>query len=808
MARELAIDVEVNALQAEVALGELEADFRKLGHSVEDAEKKAKAFERTLNESSAKKKYRDELSKIRGEQDEAAKSSAALTQAVMRYAGPAVVVEAARRTLAWADNIQDLAERTNLSVEYVQQLTKVAEKNGTTFQTMANLIQANEQRLAGGNKKALETLRELGLEVNDLLAMNAEERFRAQARALASIADPAKRSAAEMALFGRSADGAAAAINAVAEGADKAESALGPSFIAAGARAQDMLDDLLNTALDLGKAFLLWPAVLTEKVGNWGKESTLGTAFEMMGLHGSRATAMPGMPATPGAPFMPSPLAAPGDPFAPGGVGGNSLSFIEKTLGIKFPKAKATTSTWAYQHPALSMPMHPWQIGGIGPGGQFPGWATPMDPLANTMTRSRLGIGFDSASVMAPFSSASMVSPASLGAGGSLWSRLSGGKLGAGLGVGMGLLSNLIPGLSRTGSSVGGTLGSIFGPLGSGIGSLAGGLFGKLFGGNDKKNAANAEISKVFEQFSSKEFIAIQKEADRLGISMEKALNAKTMKDYGLAVDEVTAKLTEMTALEDEIAALTDASTVGFDQMNAVVQEFGLDISKLGPAFQQAALDKEAQRIIDAFAVMEKGGADMNGVLEGMADEISTLVQDSIKFGTTIPENMRPWIEKLKESGKLVDANGLKLEDTSQLKFGAPMESEMDKVVKKLDELITKLADLPRLFGEAQKAAGDLNREVGSGDYGQPGTNSGETPGFASGGVAGRDWRRAGPGDVIPALLRRGERVLPPGVSGGAVSIHGLTVNVGHGQTEADFVESVGRAVVAHMRRRGVRLAS
>jgi hypothetical protein len=55
-------------------------------------------------------------------------------------------------------------------------------------------------------------------------------------------------------------------------------------------------------------------------------------------------------------------------------------------------------------------------------------------------------------------------------------------------------------------------------------------------------------------------------------------------------------------------------------------------------------------------------GADIGGVLSTMADEISTLVQTSIRMGTEIPENMRPYIEELARSGQLLDENGEKID--------------------------------------------------------------------------------------------------------------------------------------------------
>ena len=97
------------------------------------------------------------------------------------------------------------------------------------------------------------------------------------------------------------------------------------------------------------------------------------------------------------------------------------------------------------------------------------------------------------------------------------------------------------------------------------------------------------------------------------------------------------------------------------------------------------------KQVIDDFETLEDMGADVGGVLAAMSDEISTLVQTSVKMGTEIPENMRPFIEELIRAGKLVDENGDAITDLGNLKFGAPLMSEVDKIIAKIDELIETL---------------------------------------------------------------------------------------------------------------------
>lgn len=799
MARELSVEVTVESLAAEAALGRLEADFRKTGLSIDEAEKAAAKFDKSLAQTDAKKKYKDEIAGIKGTTDQARGSTDALTAAVLRYAAPAAIGAAALKTIVWADNIEELAQRTSLSTTYVQQLTKVAEKNGTTFQTMANLIQQSEQRLASGNKKTIETIQQMGMSVEDLLALNPEARFRAIAKGIADIEDPATRSAAEMAVFGRAADGAAAALNAVAAGADKSQSALGPDFIRVGAQAQDMWENLTNAALDYAKAALLAPAVITDRLGNWAKNSTLGTAFEMMGLHGARASQMPALPGAQAAPFgMPSPLAAPGDPFAPGGVGGNSMSFIQQTLGIKIDKnadkkaADAALAAWWEQfnatRPNLTGPMH-FPIAGIGPGKASP---FMYNTLPNMMSGTSLGMGFHRDAMLPGFSQAGMVSPASLMGNQSLWGKIGGfaGSTGGKLtGAGLGLLTNLIPGLSGTGSSIGSMAGSFLGPLGAGAGGLLGGLVGKLFGGNKDKKA-------IKEAMGADAFKELQTEAERLGISMDKVFGAKKVKDFEKAVKDVTKQISDQEAESDKVSA--------------AMERWGLTIEDMGKKFQQTEMNKTAKLLAEDFVALVDAGADVTVVIEKMGTAVNEFVLKSIQMGTEIPLAMKPIVDRMREQGLLVDENGEALSEQAfaSIQWAQTMTQGFDKVTSAIERLIGVIEGIGGAFDDAAAAADAFGDAAGAATGGGDGGGD-SAAGFSTGGVAGRDFRRPGHGDVFPALLRRGERVMPPGVgSGMSFSFAGASIQIGDVRSRAEFVDAVGEAFVSHLERRGHRVAA
>ncbi len=808
MAEALRLDILIDEDgRAQAALIELYRQFRAAGDSAIEAAEKVEKFEKSYKDTAAKKEAAralDGVVKSTRQAGEAADTASAKTarfggvidelkSAALRYAAPAAMGAAILKTIEWADSIGDAAERTRLTTTQVQQLSKMAEKNGSSFQQMAGLIQVAEQRLASHNSKAEEAVKLMGMAPEKLLALNPLERLRAIAKGLADIEDPAKRSALEVDILGRSSDEASVALNKLAEGADEAETALGSDFIEAGNKAQDVLDKIKTAAMDAVRSIVLvGPAIVLQakqldearKIGKLGPVGTqapgvnqqigAGALSDLIGQRISaeqNALANPTMPSSPNFRSwlgFPSPLGVPGSPM--NGAAGQSWGFLNRTTpagrasgGAKvLPFSTRTSYLGSAAATIFALKNTP---------GSFSAGSLPFRSSPGLLESS--GSPLDFMNGMQLPGGVSMNAP---GGGGGLGGWLKNNKARVGIGLGTmaaGYLGSRIGGKAGgalSGAAQGAQMGMMFGPWGAAVGGVIGGVAGWIGAGKKAKNAKNAETSQVFEQFSSKEFIDLQKQADRLGISLQKALTSKTMKDFTAATEEAAKKVKELVDLEDQIASLKEQSVVTFDQMNSIVSEFGLDVSKIGPAFQQALTDKEAQRIIDAMAVMEKGGADMNGVLDGMADEINGVVLDSIKFGTTIPKNMQPWIQKLIEAGKLTDENGTKITDMSGLKFGDEMKSELDKVATKLGELIDKLKELTDKFRGATGAATDLSNVnypdpggSGSGDSG------GSGPGVWRGGVVGDKgnilyFKRGGfvphGTDTVPAMLTPGEMVL------------------------------------------------
>lgn len=262
---------------------------------------------------------------------------------------------------------------------------------------------------------------------------------------------------------------------------------------------------------------------------------------------------------------------------------------------------------------------------------------------------------------------------------------LFGGKLGENIG-------------KKLGDTIGGTLGSTLGSIFPGLGTAAGGLLGSfmgkgvgkaigwfkgLFGGGDDKK--NKEMAAAAAE--------LQKQTQAM-IESIKAQIATTREGLAGLIDDAA-------KLGYQFDASGQFVGVSFEKMREVAKGYGIDLASLGPAFQQAQLHASATQIINDFTLLTQGGADVGGVLLGMSGNISKLVQDSIKFGADIPENMRPWIEELIRAGLLTDANGAKIVDLTGIKFGEPVKTEFEKItdqmavlIGKLDTLITRLADM------------------------------------------------------------------------------------------------------------------
>ena len=163
----------------------------------------------------------------------------------------------------------------------------------------------------------------------------------------------------------------------------------------------------------------------------------------------------------------------------------------------------------------------------------------------------------------------------------------------------------------------------------------------------------------------------------------------------------------------DQLRGLADEAHVDHEAMAAAAERYGVKLSALGPAFDQARISDAATVIVKDFALMTQEGADVNGVLRDMQDEVQALVTDALRAGVAIPEGMRPILESLIEQGALTDEDGNKLEDLSRIDFAAPLAAKFDTLITKLTELIEKITGPSGVTQAIDAIPTDIDIDVG-----------------------------------------------------------------------------------------------
>ena len=199
--------------------------------------------------------------------------------------------------------------------------------------------------------------------------------------------------------------------------------------------------------------------------------------------------------------------------------------------------------------------------------------------------------------------------------------------------------------------------------------------------------AVQAEIDAVLRL--SEESRRLHGELGALKDAGQAAFNPAQIEPY-LAKLLDTGTITAQQA--DALRGLADEAHVDHEAMAAAAEKYGVKLSALGPAFDQARISDAASVIVKDFALLTQEGADVNGVLRDMQDEVQALVTDALTAGVAIPEGMRPILESLVAQGRLTDEDGHKLEDLSHIDFAAPLAAKFDTLIDKLTALIDKIA--------------------------------------------------------------------------------------------------------------------
>lgn len=328
--------------------------------------------------------------------------------------------------------------------------------------------------------------------------------------------------------------------------------------------------------------------------------------------------------------------------------------------------------------------------------------------------------------------------------GQSITGALSGAALGSGI---SGMMSSIV------GASVFGPLAPIAAVVGAAI-PFVRSLFGPSRGailGREADQRMDQTRASLLQQYGSLDAI---RATGAQGAALADAWNSRNVQgeqwfnERVRAFEEQNRLLGEQRDLESQIAGLeaqrkgwADSLVTTWDQVVGYAEQYGIHIEGLGPKIVQLGQTSTWTDMLNAIQALERAGGDVGGILVGMTDEMSTLVQQSLRAGTEIPANLRPYIQSVADAGKLLDENGEAITDLSNLRWGAPVQTQADiakEAMEKLDEAMQNLVD--RLDEIIDRLANGLPAAAEQGARGAGGALSGiEPPEFRGGSVESFD---------------------------------------------------------------------
>jgi phage-related protein len=162
------------------------------------------------------------------------------------------------------DKIIKTADALGVSTDAFQELSYAMQRGGATeeqFSTALRQIDRQLESASAGNRAAIDSFKRLGISVQDVKSMNAEEAFYAIADGIHAIDDPAKRMKTSMELLGRSGEQVAYAMSVGSDGLrELRKSARDTGFV----RTRKQLEDAAKASDSLLDAQLSLKAALNE----------------------------------------------------------------------------------------------------------------------------------------------------------------------------------------------------------------------------------------------------------------------------------------------------------------------------------------------------------------------------------------------------------------------------------------------------------------------------------------------------------------------------------------------------------------
>jgi len=243
------------------------------------------------------------------------------------------------------------------------------------------------------------------------------------------------------------------------------------------------------------------------------------------------------------------------------------------------------------------------------------------------------------------------------------------------------------------------------------------------------------------------------------------------------ALEPVVEKLITMGKLTDDnaraILGLSASAGPSLADVTSAADRYGLKLDQLGGKVMQLQITDEAKQVVADWKTMSAAGADMGAVMAGMQPKVESIVLDALKFGSELPESMKPMLQSMADAGELTDATGTKLTDLTKLTFAADLHDDIKDLIDSLKDFVSTIKS------DVQPALADIGKTVippvhipwvldgaPSSDVSVALPTGGLiTPAmvkhYAGGTGPVSPWIPQGT-DTVPAMLTPGERVLSP----------------------------------------------
>lgn len=774
------------------------------------------------------------------------------------------VIGFGKELLRMGDEIQRVADRTGLTTKEVQELSYVASQSGNSIDEMTSAIGQLQNRLVSGDKSAVQAVKALGINLDQLMAASPADQIEMIATAFGKISDPAQKAAASYDLFGKS--GVTLIPTLTSNFAALRKEA--PVMSDATVKSLDQAGDALAR---FGVQIKVWAAEAYNFAGQ-GFDALTKAAFNAIAkMRELTIAVLKIVENIPGASRA----------FSALGINIEKLSesaqwyrdaakamdsrteSVTKTVTAAVPKLKlynAETEKAAKQaeksaakFAALTDKVHGLEAGlfavpdALGKMGRsftendkrFVDYSAQVRVVEQTTRIAQFGFkgmadtlkdvgieahktsdeidGFARFEFSGPINQVEtfgktmrkvfegipgMVAQAFTGGG---------GILGALKGIGSQIASTLGEKLGKGITA----LGSLGGPLGAAIGSLAGpliGMFAKMF------TSAEKQINPLRQTFVDMAggLDALNRKAAAAGVSLTAMLNAKNPEQYKKAIDELNAAFQFQA---DSLAVLDETA-----------KRYGFTIEELGPAMARQELDKQAQGLFKDWSVLNAAGINTVAITTRMADSVNAYVKTATKMGVEVPSAMKPMLQAMIDQGLLTDAAGNKIEnlEDSGITFAQTMSEGFKSVVDEVKKLAVAITQslggaINGLPTHKQISVGfDVEQiQIPGGtrerDFAARGGLVTETgiQRFASGGRVLPFLRRGT--DTVPAMLTPGEIVLNEAqqqavgqAMGGGVDLSGLRSDMAALRSDmardrADAPRRTARALTAALQTAGLR---